>query len=302
MAGRGARRRRAGGRRKGAAALLGICCASALSPTAATAQETVWQSAQEMPLRSALREPETAGPGSAWKPSLLPNSPPMGKSAELGQGEAFLSSLALPGLAQHRMGQRRWIAYAGLEALSAVLYLRSRRDAVRTRTTYREFAWVAARSGSSTGPRRDGDFEYYETLSQWPLSGAWDADPALSGLQPETDPTTYNGSIWALAMEIFGVDPAAPERSPGYARALEYYRERGYGPLFLWVWSGGPADRKRLGDLIRESDQGFRDARRALWTIAVNHLFSAVDGFVAVRLRSRPGTERIEVTASVRTP
>lgn len=246
-------------------------------------------------LQAASREAATWGGAAKWGASPF-------RPAELGQGEAFLSSLVLPGLAQRRMGQGRWIAYAGLEVLSTVLYLRSRREATRARTAYRDFAWEAARAGLSDGPRRDGDFDYYETLSQWPGSGAWDANAALPGLQPETDPSTYNGSVWALATAIFGVDPAAPENSPGHARALEYYRTRGYGSPFLWAWSGGPADRERFGRLIRQSDEWFRDARRALWIVGVNHLLSAVDGLVVVRLRSRPGTERMEVAVSAWTP
>lgn len=224
------------------------------------------------------------------------------RPSELGEGKAFLFSLALPGLAQQRMGQRRWIAYAGIEVLWAVLYVRSRRDAGRARTAYRDFAWEEARAGLSVGPRRDGDFDYYETLSRWPVSGAWDANAELTGLQPETDPSTYNGSVWALATAIFGVDPEAPERSSGYARALEYYREQSYGSHFLWAWSGGAGDRERFGRLIRRSDDGFRDARRALWVVAVNHLLSAVDGFVAVRMRNRPGTDRLEVAVRAWTP
>ena len=132
----------------------------------------------------------------------------------LGEGEAFLSSLLVPGLAQYRQGQRRWIAYAGLEVLSAVLYLGARADALGLRADYRDFAWSAARSGLSTAPRRDGDFEYYERLTQWATSGRWDADPALDGVQPEGDPSTYNGSVWTLAMQIFNLDPTAPQRSP----------------------------------------------------------------------------------------
>ena len=256
----------------------GACCGLVLVPTTVESQDGV---------------PRASAPwnGARWGP--VPTASWSFEPAELGQGEAFVSSLALPGLAQGRMGQRRWIAYAGLEVLAGFLYFRSRSDAMSTRTAYRDFAWEAARAGSSQGPRQDGDFDYYETLSQWPVSGAWDANPAQPGLQPETDPATYNGSVWALAMGLHGVNDA---------RALDYYRERAYGPGFLWAWSGGPADQERFGDLIRESDERFRDARRALWIVAVNHLFSAVDGLVAVRLRSRPGTERVEVAATVWTP
>lgn len=211
-------------------------------------------------------------------------------AGELGQGRAFLSSLVVPGLAQYRLGERRWIAYAATEVLAAVLHLRYRGDALRGRSAYRDFAWESARKGQSAGPRMDGDFGYYEKMSQWDASGAWDADASLPGLQPETDPATYNGSVWTLALEIFPLDPA---------RALEFYRERGYGAGFLWAWQSGSSDRSRFGALISESDGRFKDARRVLWVLAANHLFSAVDGLVTVRLRIPPagGQTELVVTA-----
>lgn len=227
---------------------------------------------------------------------------PTDDAAELGQGKAFLLSLAVPGLAQQRMGQRRWIAYAGIELLTAFLYVRTRGQARDARAAYRDFAWDAARAGVVGGPRRDGPFAYYETLSQWRRSGAWDSDVARPGVQPESDPATYNGSIWALARDLFGVGAGNHEESPEYLRALDYYRQRGYGPDFLWAWQEGSGDQARFGSLIRRSDQGFRDARRALWTLAANHLLSALDGFVAVRLRTWPGADQVGVSVSAFLP
>lgn len=227
---------------------------------------------------------------------------PTDDAAELGQGKAFLLSLAVPGLAQQRMGQRRWIAYAGIELLTAFLYVRTRGQARDARAAYRDFAWDAARAGVVGGPRRDGPFAYYETLSQWRRSGAWDSDVARPGVQPESDPATYNGSIWALARDLFGVGAGNHEESPEYLRALDYYRQRGYGPDFLWAWQEGSGDQARFGSLIRRSDDNFRDARRALWTLAANHVLSALDGFVAVRLRTWPGADQVGVSVSAFLP
>ena len=227
---------------------------------------------------------------------------PTSGAAELGQSKAFLLSLAVPGLSQHRMGQRRWIAYAGAEVLAAFFYFRSRGRARDARTAYRDFAWEAARVGVTGRARRDGAFAYYETLSQWGRSGLWDADAARPGVQPEPDPSTYNGSLWALAKELFGVGAASREDSPEYSRALDYYLQRGYGPDFLWSWREGSGDQARFGSLIQRSDQGFRDARRALWTLAANHLLSALDGFVTVRLRTRPGGNQVGLSLSAPLP
>lgn len=225
-----------------------------------------------------------------------------GSQGDLGEGEAFLSSLVVPGLAQYRQGQHRWIAYAGVEIVSAVLYLGARADALGLRDEYRAFAWSAARSGFSTEPRQDGDFEYYERLTRWPTSGRWDSDSALEGLQPENDPSTYNGFVWALAMDIYNLDPGAPQGSPGYVRALDYYRENGYGPPFLWTWREGSGDQRRFAGLITSSDSRFRDARLALGILVANHVFSALDGFITARLRALPDVDGVALTVSLPMP
>ena len=225
--------------------------------------------------------------------SLRGTSPAWGgvqERAELSPGRAFASSLVLPGWGQLQQGKRRWLVYAGLEAVAAVLYVDRRGDGRDLRSRYRTVAWDVARSGLSSGPRMDGDFVYYENLSKWARSGAFDADPGAPDLQPETDPTTFNGSIWALATEIFDLDPGDPAASPGYANALDYYRRRGYGPEFLWDWTGVPGSQEAFRDLIEESDSRFRAARQAVGILIANHLFSALDGFVTARLAAAPGS------------
>ena len=222
-----------------------------------------------------------------------------GSARAIGQGEAFLSSLLLPGLSQYRQGKRRWIAYAGMEVLFAALYVDARVDTRNLRNAYRDFAWTMARFGISEQPRRDGDFEYYERLSKWAASGAWDADPVRDGLQPESDPATYNGSVWALAGEIYNLDASSPEQSPGYARAVEYYRQLGYGPSLLWQWDANSGDRDEFRAMITDSDRRARDARLALWIVTANHLLSAIDGFITARLATVPPTGGLGLVVTV---
>lgn len=218
----------------------------------------------------------------------------------LGEGEAFLSSLVVPGLAQYRMGSRRWIAYAGVEALAVVAHAVRRSEAREARRDYRDLAWNGARRGVGQGARRDAGFEYYEAMAHWGASGAWDAEPARPGLQPETDPATFNGSVWALAAALHGVSGAGQDPSPGFERALDYYRERAHGPEFLWDWRGS-AERERFAGLIGRSDRLFGAARRALWIVVANHLASALDGFVSARLAALPDRRLgIVVAARVR--
>lgn len=210
---------------------------------------------------------------------VVPAAPP---GTGRGVGPALLS-LAVPGLGQQRLGQRRkwlyWIAEAGGWAA----HFQQRSRGRRFRTDYRNLAWSVARL--RTGPRVDGDFAYYETMSKWVRSGAYDADPDAAGLQPESDQSTYNGSVWALARGIF-LPPQRPagEGDASYAAALDYYREHAYGVAFLWDWSSHPDDKDRYSGLIKKSDDHFRTATNLLGAIAANHVLSAVDAYLSTRL------------------
>ncbi len=193
-------------------------------------------------------------------------------------------SLILPGWGQLELGQRRGWAYALAEAALWVVWADRRSAGGTLRDQYRDFAWETGRIRSGT--RVDGSFTYYETLSTWVRSGAFDADPDAEGIQPEENASTFNGSIWRRATGLF-VPPGSPldPTDASYRRALEYYRDRAYRTAFLWDWSGREQDRLTLGDLIRQSDDRFRQATAALGAVLANHLLSGVDAYVSARLR-----------------
>lgn len=222
-----------------------------------------------------------------WRPPVsedvdLHRNP--GEDGAPGQAGTFLASLVLPGAGQWLRGEPRGYVYLALEAVGWAAYLHRRSEGRRLRGDYRDLAWRTARSGSP-GPRVDGDFAYYEALARYQASGAWDAEPDRPGLQPETDPSTYNGSIWALATDLYPSgegDPGSEARS----RALEFYRARGYPPEMAWDWSEDSRSLERFRNLIDESDGAFRDATLLLGVVAANHLVSAVDGFVTGRSSS----------------
>jgi len=194
----------------------------------------------------------------------------------------MLLSLVLPGAGQHVLGQRRRWAYLALEVVGWVAYLDRHGAGGDLRDRYRDFAWEQGRIQSL--PRIDGNFDYYERLSKWPRSGAFDADPSRPGIQPELDPAAYNGSIWALAVQIFiPPDQSPPESDPRYQDALAYYERRAYGPALLWDWDGKGAAQADLGRLIEESDDRFRQATTALGLVIANHLVSAVDAYLSGR-------------------
>jgi hypothetical protein len=149
------------------------------------------------------------------------------------------ASLVLPGSGQLLLGRRRWAIYAAVEALAWLVHLDRRREGEHLRGTYRDLAWTVARSASPE-PRRDGNWEYYERLEHWITSGRFDADPGRAGVQPETDAQTFNGSVWALARDLFV--PGGEEGTPAYARALDYYEGRAYPAALEWDWRGAEDD------------------------------------------------------------
>ncbi len=203
-------------------------------------------------------------------------------------------SLLLPGWGQHALGQRRSWAYLAVEATLWAYWANRRSAGADARDAYRDLAWGEARIGSAS--RVDGDWPYYETLEKWTRSGVYDADPARSGVQPEADPSTYNGYVWSLARGQFLQAGEPDESDPGYAQALAYYERRAYGAAFLWDWSGKDTALRRYEGLIRDSDDRFHQATTALGAVLANHLLSAADAFVSARLpgdaglRIAPGT------------
>lgn len=210
--------------------------------------------------------------------------------------EAFIVSALAPGASQRRFGAKRWIPYVALEAWGWLRYMDRRQKGRDLEKHYRDLAWQVARGGGADGVRRrDGDWHYYEALSRYRSSGAFDADPERAGVQPETDPGTYNGSIWELARAIHftgGAEPS-PEGTPEYEAALEYYKRRAVTSEFAWSWGGNIAEQEAYGGLIRSSDEAFRSATRALGVILANHLVSAVDALVTARLQATEDSDPI---------
>lgn len=204
-------------------------------------------------------------------------------------GRAALFSALLPGMGQRYLDQGRWIAYLGIEIWAWIQFFDERAEGQALQDQYRDLAWDVARRVSS-GPRVDGDFEYYESLTKFIESGAWDANPLAPGIQPETDPSTFNGSVWELAREIFfPTDPEAgvPMDSPAYRNALDYYQERGVIPAFTWSWSQNELQQAVYEEVIQQSDENLRNSTTMVGVIIANHVVSAVDALISARLRLR---------------
>jgi hypothetical protein len=246
--------------------------------------------------------PEPRGP-LAPHSRLAPGGSPLGPGSRLAPGgspfdsgrthlaPAALSAL-VPGAGQLlALEQRRGWAYLALEALGWIVYADRRASGGRYRDRYRDLAWEVARLGD--GPRVDGDFEFYERMSSWRRSGLFDADPGTPGLQPEPDPSTFNGSVWQRARGIYSVMPGQGPDDPAYRAALDYYASNAYADAFRWDWSDNAEALERFDGLIHESDERFRQATVALGAVIANHLVSAVDAYVSARgLALRVAPER----------
>lgn len=201
-------------------------------------------------------------------------------------GRAFLLSAILPGMGQRVLGLDRWIGYLAGESWAWSQFLARRSEGRDLQTRYRDLAWLVARRVSS-GPRVEGSFEYYEALTQYNSSGAYDSDPHQLGIQPEEDPETYNGSIWVLTSQIFFLDdPEAPVEvdSDLYKKALRYYISRAYTPDLAWNWSSNTLQQAEFAGMIRSSDENLRRSTTMVGVILANHLLSAVDALVSARM------------------
>ena len=213
-------------------------------------------------------------------------------SGSVSPGRAALLSAVLPGAGQYALGRRRAWVYAALEAAGWIVWAERRSAGADLVRRYRDFAWERARI--QAGPRVDGDFDYYETLTQWTRSGAFDLDPSTTGVQPETDATTYNGMIWERAVALFLPGGAStPPADPAYQRALDYYGSRGYGADFLWDWSGAADDQQSFAQILSRSDERYRQATNVLGAILANHLVSAVDAYLSARGVATPSEVRL---------
>ena len=208
-----------------------------------------------------------------------------------------LASLAAPGAGQLLAHEDRGAIYVVAELYLLTRYFQLRHDGRVQGDRFRELAFAVARRPFAPA-QRDTIFEYYETMERFVASGQFDRDPG-PGLSPETDPSTYNGSVWLLARRTFWTDPDAPPppNSLEYQQAQEFYIERAVGPGFQWSWHDVPLARSEFGATIRRSDDAFRRAQNQLGLLLANHLVSAVDALISSRLSAvarRPA--RLETT------
>ena len=217
-------------------------------------------------------------------------------------GIGFLASAVLPGAGQYYLGSQRWVPYLVLETWAVASYVDRHRTAVRLEQRYRDLAWAVARR-VGTGERRDSAFTYYEAIAFYDRSGAFDSNPAQTGIQPEPDTLTFNGEQWRRARALFspgGVDPEPG--SPEYQQAIEFYLRNAIPADYAWSWIDSGPQKQVFNRLIDDSDQAFRGASRLLGLILANHVVSAIDALITARLQAAAGIERQLRIGSTITP
>ena len=198
---------------------------------------------------------------------------------------APVASAVVPGAGQARLGQDRFVGYMAVEGYLWIRYLTDRRAGIDARNAYRDMALRVSRAGFS-GPKPQGNFEYYERMEHWIASGVYDGDPGI-GFSPETDTTTYNGTMWSIARTTYWSDPKTPPPigSPAYEAALRFYRQNAVTPEFQWSWRSAPLHQDVYRRSVRASNDGFRRAVQDIGAVIANHVLSTVDAYISLRLR-----------------
>ena len=190
-----------------------------------------------------------------WRPAMGQEGP------RLRSWTRPAASLLVPGAGQLLAREDRGAAYVAAELYVLSRFLQLNREGKRASERFRALAFDVARR-SFTAVRRDTVFEYYETMERFTESGTLDQDPG-SNFAPESDPATYNGSVWLLARRTFWPDPDVPPdpTSLEYQRALQFYRERAVGPEYFWSWRNASLEQQAFREAIRHSDNAFRRAQ-----------------------------------------
>jgi hypothetical protein len=191
-----------------------------------------------------------------------------------------IASVILPGSGQYILGNDRFIGYLAVEVLTWLQYAKNAREQATQEAEFKLLARRVARRAFAPGSPDDlpdGDWAYYEKMRDYDESGAYSL--TVTGLMPDTNGATYNGSRWQLAQATFSTREAA----------LAEYMRTAVRPEFEWSWTN---EKLQFDRFVRTTDKR-NDAYRAgvanLMVIGANHVLSMIDAFTTVRLRTTSG-------------
>ncbi len=210
-----------------------------------------------------------------------------------------LASLIVPGSGQLLGGRDRGMVYLATEVWFVARALALSDQARREKAHFLTLAFDVARA-RFTSVRVDGPWEYYETMSHYVESGAYNLAAPGGSFQPETDTLTFNGAMWLLARRNYLEHPDSipPPSDPAYQAALAFYRQRAYGDQYRWSWKDARLEMDVYSHAIHTSDDDFRQATDYLGAILLNHLASAVDAFITLRVGRGSVVPRAQVTTN----
>ncbi|HEX9690692.1 MAG TPA: hypothetical protein VGA22_01190 [Gemmatimonadales bacterium] len=219
-----------------------------------------------------------------WVARPVPAQAPPGSRAGAPVWMPPLASVVVPGAGQLMMGHDRGAVFLAVETFFVARFFALQGEGRAARDEYHELAFTVAR-GPFDPVAQDTVFEYFEQMEKYIESGPFDTDPGPALVPPE-DRSTFNGSLWALARETFFTQPDSlpdPE-SVEYRLAIDFYRRRAVGDGFRWSWRDAALEQDLFRQSIRKSDEAFRRATTQLGLLLANHVLSAIDAFVSVRL------------------
>ena len=198
-------------------------------------------------------------------------------------------SLLVPGSGQLAAGRSRGLVYLAAELWIVSRAIESGRSGRQTAGQFRTLLFDVARK-QFTPTRVDGPWEYYEAAEKFVESGVYNANPGGT-FAPEPDTTTFNGSLWLLARRTFFVNPdsiPAPLSAP-YQAALRFYVAHAVPDQLRYSWRGARLEQDVYRSQIRASDDALRARTNYLGALVLNHLVSAIDALISLRLGNRPG-------------
>ena len=213
-----------------------------------------------------------------------------------------LASLVIPGSGQLLARRDHGIVYLVTEVWFVARAIAWSQQGRQLRSQFQTLAFDVARQ-AFTPTRVEGPWDYYETMSHFVESGAFNTAAAPGAFAPETDTLTFNGAMWLLARRNYFENPdsiPAPSDSR-YQSALAFYRRRAFGDAFRWSWRDARIEMDVYRHAIHDSDNAYRSATNYLGAIVANHLVSFVDAFIMARLGRGHVLPRIQVTENPRT-
>jgi len=213
-----------------------------------------------------------------------------------------LASLILPGSGQLLARRDRGIVYLATEVWLVARAVAWSQQGRQLRSQFETLAFDVARQ-PFTSARVDGPWDYYETMSHYVESGAYNMSSVPGTFAPQTDTTTFNGAMWLLARRNYFANPdSIPAPSdPRYQAALAFYRQRAFGDAFRWSWTDARLEMALYRQTIRDSDNAYRAATNYLGAVLANHLSSFIDAFIMARLGRGGVMPRVHVLENPQT-